>query len=168
MHFDSLNTLFVHELRDIYSAEKQLLEALPKMTRAASSPELKKAFEEHLEQTRFHLDRLNEAFNNLNITAVNSVTCQGMEGIIREGEEIVNSGGDPAAKDAALISAAQRAEHYEMAAYGAARTFADQLGHDHASKLLQKTLDEEGATDKKLTKLAEGTILSSGINKKAM
>ena len=167
MYIDSLNTLFVHELKDIHNAEKQLEQALPKMAQAATHSDLKKAFEDHLKETREHVSRLDQIFNDLNIVR-DTVKCEGMEGIIREGNEIVQSVGDPGAKDAALIAAAQRAEHYEMAAYGTVRTYADHLGHDKVSDLLQKTLDEEGKTDKMLTRLAEGGIFSQGINKEAM
>lgn len=167
MYIDSLNTLFVHELKDLHSAEKQLEQALPKMARAATHSDLKKAFENHLKETREHVNRLDRIFSDLNIIR-DSAKCEGMEGIIREGDEIVQSVGDPDARDAALIAAAQRAEHYELAAYGTVRTYADQLGHDKVSDLLQKTLDEEGKTDKMLTKLAEGGIFSRGINKEAM
>lgn len=167
MHIDSLNTLFVHELKDLHSAEKQLEQALPRMAQAATHSDLKKAFETHLKETREHVSRLDRIFNDLNIVK-DSVKCEGMEGIIREGNEIVQSVGDPDAKDAALIAAAQRAEHYELAAYGTVRTYADHLGHDKISDLLQQTLDEEGKTDKMLTKLAEGGIFSRGINKEAM
>ncbi len=166
MHFDSLNSLFEHELKDLHSAEKQLAQALPKMAQAATNDKLKKAFQDHLQETHEHINRLEHIFDHLKVPA-DSIRCKGMEGIIREGEEIINASGDPNARDAALISAAQRAEHYEMAAYGSVRTYADELGHDHASDLLQKTLDEEGKTDKKLTSLAEGGWLSQGINKKA-
>lgn len=167
MYIDSLNTLFVHELKDIHNAEKQLEQALPKMAQAATHADLKKAFEDHLKETREHVNRLDQIFTELNIVR-DTVKCEGMEGIIREGNEVVQSVGDPDAKDAALIAAAQRAEHYEMAAYGTVRTYADQLGHDKISDLLQKTLDEEGKADKMLTKLAEGGIFSKGINKEAM
>ena len=159
MKLKSLNELYIHELKDLYSAEKQLVEALPKMANAASSPDLKRAFEHHLEETKIHLERVHELLRQLNENPGNLV-CKGMEGLIEEGSEVIKEGERPV-KDAAMIAAAQRVEHYEMAGYGAARTHAHLLGHDDAAHILQQTLDEEGEANKKLTKLAE-----SGINKK--
>ncbi len=166
-HLNSLQELFVHELRDLYNAEQQLVSALPKMARAATSSDLQSAFTMHLEETRTHVNRLEKIFNSLGTTSVGK-ECEAMKGLLKEGEEAINARGDSAVKDAALIAAAQRVEHYEIAGYGTARTFADQLGFDDAADLLQDTLDEEGAADKKLTKLAEGTVFSSGINERAV
>lgn len=166
-HLSSLHDLFVHELQDLYSAEQQLISALPKMARAASTPDLEIAFSHHLEQTRTHITRLEEIFGQLGIRS-DGKTCQAMEGLISEGEDIINAMGNNDVKDAALISAAQRVEHYEIAGYGTARTFAEKLGYEDAADLLQDTLDEEGDTNKKLTKLAEGTLFSTGINEEAM
>lgn len=162
----SLNDLFAHELRDLYSAEQQLVQALPKMANAASSPELRMAFNEHLEQTQNHVRRLDMIFTSLGMNK-DSEVCKGMQGLIREGEDIINATGSSLVKDAALIGAAQRVEHYEIAGYGTARTYAEELGYEEAAKMLQDTLDEEGMTNKKLTKLATGSFLSKGINEKA-
>lgn len=166
MKLDSLHSLFVHELKDLYSAETQLLEALPKMERAATHGTLKAAFREHLEETRGHVERLEQICNELGISPAGE-HCEAMEGLITEGEELINAPGDPDTRDAALISAAQRVEHYEIAAYGTARTFAKRLDFGDAAKLLDKTLDEESAADSKLTKIATGGIFTNGVNKAA-
>jgi ferritin-like metal-binding protein YciE len=144
----------------------QLVEALPKLARAASDAGLRQALDDHLEETRAHVGRLGEIRGQLGIKA-SSTRCKGMEGLIAEGSEIMSMDGEPAAKDAALIGAAQRVEHYEIAAYGTAHALADQLGLDSAAELLNETLDEEGEADKTLTKLATGGLLSSGINRAA-
>jgi ferritin-like metal-binding protein YciE len=157
MKLDSLEVLYVEELRDLYSAEGQLLKALPKMAKGASSPELKKAFEEHLEQTQVHVERLEEIFEGLD-KSPKGKTCKAMKGLIEEGSEILQEEGEDSVIDAALIGAAQRVEHYEIAAYGTVRTFAKLLGEEEAVALLQETLDEEGETDKRLTELAEEVI----------
>lgn len=166
MRIDNLHNLFVDELRDIYSAEKMLVDALPRMVRAASTSDLQDAFNQHLEQTRRHVDRLDQIFNELGAQPT-GVECKGMQGLIEEGNEVINSQGDSQVKDAALIGAAQRIEHYEIASYGTVRTYAKELGYDEARDTLQKTLDEEGQTNKKLTKLAEGGLLGRGINERA-
>jgi len=166
MHLNSLHNLFVDQLKDLYSAESQLVQALPKMAGAASSSDLKRTFEHHLEETRGHVHRLDQVFAELGESA-QGAKCVAMEGLIKEGSEVIQTPGDSAVKDAALIAAAQRVEHYEMAGYGTVRTFADELGYDDLSSLLQNTLDEEGEADKKLTKIAEGGFLSSGINREA-
>jgi ferritin-like metal-binding protein YciE len=163
---NSLDELYTTELRDLYSAETQLLKALPKMVKAASSPKLKKAFEKHLKQTQGHAERLEKIFAELG-EKPGGHTCKAMQGLIAEGEEVVKAKGDSAVKDAALIGAAQRVEHYEIAGYGTTRTFATHLGKKNHVKLLQKTLDEEGQTDKDLTALAEGNKLTEGINEDA-
>lgn len=157
MKLDSLEVLYVEELRDLYSAEGQLVKALPKMAKGASSPDLKKAFEEHLEQTKEHVERLEEIFGQLD-KSPKGKTCKAMKGLIEEGSEILEEEGDESVIDAALIGAAQRVEHYEIAAYGTVRTFANLLGEEEAVALLQETLDEEGETDKRLTELAEEVI----------
>jgi ferritin-like metal-binding protein YciE len=154
MQLKSLDKLFIEELKDIYSAENQLLKALPKMAKAASTKELKQGFEEHLKETEEHVKRIEQIFEDLDAKP-SGVKCEGMEGLIAEGEEFVEADGDGAVRDAALISAAQRVEHYEIAAYGTARTFAKHLGNDKAYKLLQQTLEEEAKTDERLTHLAE-------------
>ena len=152
-----LEELLIDELKDIYSAENQIVKALPKMVKAASSPELKRAFERHLEETRRQVERLDQIGQALD-TKLTGKKCKGMEGLIEEGKELIEEDLDDNAKDAGLIGAAQKVEHYEIAAYGTARTHAELLGFAKAAKLLQQTLDEEGATDKKLTQLAESII----------
>ncbi|GAB4426932.1 MAG: ferritin-like domain-containing protein [Anaerolineae bacterium] len=136
------------------------------MANAASSPALKTAFQQHLEQSREHLHRLEQVFNEVGVRPTGE-HCPAMAGLIEEGEEIISTPADAMVRDAALIAAAQRVEHYEMAGYGAVRTYAKELGYKNAEKLLQQTLDEEGAADKKLTSLAEGGLLKTGINQKA-
>jgi ferritin-like metal-binding protein YciE len=165
-HLNSLHDLFVHELRDLYDAEQQLVNALPEMAQAAHDTELREAFEHHLDQTRTHVKRLNTIFADLGMTAEGE-ECEAMKGLIKEGKDAIKAQADSVVKDAALIAAAQRVEHYEMAGYGSVRTYADEMGHDDIADLLQQTLDEEGNTDKTLTKLAKGGLLSSGINEEA-
>jgi len=161
MKFNSLQDVLTDCVRDLYNAENQLVKALPKMAKAAESDELRTAFEEHLGQTEGHVERLERVAEELGIKAKGK-TCHAMKGLIEEGQEIISHTGDAAAKDAALIAAAQKVEHYEIAGYGAARTFARALGEDKVADLLQQTLDEEGAADKKLTAIAE-----SGLNQEA-
>ena len=162
MKLQSLSDVFHHELTDLYSAEKQLAQALPKLAKAASSRELQNAFEQHLDQTKQHATRLEEIGEKLDIK-VNGETCEAMKGLIKEGESLMKDNEAGEALDAALIAAAQRVEHYEIAAYGSARTFAKHLGHEEAARLLDQTLDEESATDEKLTRIAEG----GGVNTRA-
>lgn len=157
MDIDTMEKLFVHELKDLYSAENQILKALPKMAKKASNSKLKAAFEEHLTQTKEQVKRLEQIFDGLDFKP-GGHKCKGMEGLIEEGEDAMEDAEDDEVRDAAMIAAAQRVEHYEIAGYGTARTYARLLGNDKAAKLLQTTLDEEGATDKKLTKLAESTV----------
>jgi ferritin-like metal-binding protein YciE len=161
-----MHDLFVEQLQDLYSAEKQLVEALPKMASAASHDELKQAFEHHLQETRDHVSRLEDIFGELG-TQPGGETCEAMQGLIKEGDEIVSAQGDPAVKDAALIAAAQRVEHYEIAAYGTVRTFAGELDMSNAKDLLDQTLDEESNADKLLTKIATGGMLKTGVNERA-
>lgn len=153
----TLHDVFIDELRDVYDAEKQITKALPKMAKAASSPELRAAFEEHLEQTRGHIERLEEAFASIE-EKVRGKHCDGMAGIIEEGKSVMGEDFDDSTMDASLIGAAQRVEHYEMAAYGTLVAWARAMGHTEAADLLQENLDEEKATDEKLTALAEGGI----------
>lgn len=157
MKLASLEDLYVDELKDLYSAENQLLKALPKMAKAASAPKLSKAFESHLKQTQEHIVRLEKIFKKLGASPKGK-KCKAMEGLLAEGKDVMSEEADDAVRDAALIGSAQRVEHYEMAGYGCVRTYARLLGHDDAASLLQKTLNEEGATDEALTKLAEATI----------
>jgi ferritin-like metal-binding protein YciE len=155
---DSLETLLVDQLNDLYDAEQRLVLALPKMAEAACDHRLKRAFLMHLAETEQHVRRLERVFELLQIECA-AKTCEAMKGLISEGQEAIDAGGDPGVKDAALIAAAQRVEHYEIAAYGTVRTFALHLNHQDVARLLQETLDEEKATDEALTTLAE-----SGIN----
>jgi ferritin-like metal-binding protein YciE len=166
MQLNSLKDVFSEQIEDLYSAETQLVEALPKVAAASHSDELRQAFEHHLEETRGHVRRLEQIFGDAGITSP-SERCEGMEGLIKEGEELVSATGDPNAKDAALIAAAQRVEHYEIAAYGTARTLAGELGLDEAKDLLDQTLDEESDADKLLTKIATGGVFATGINEEA-
>jgi ferritin-like metal-binding protein YciE len=163
MKLDSLETLFVEELRDLYSAETQLVKALPKMAKRASSEELKQVFEEHLDLTREHVERLDEIFENLGKPAKGK-TCKAMKGLIEEGSEVLEEQGEASVIDAALIAAAQKVEHYEIATYGTVRTWAEMLDQDDAVDLLQQTLDEESETDEKLTEIAESTINATAAN----
>ena len=157
MSLKTLEDLFVHELRDLHSAEKQLTKALPKMAKAASSERLRQGIQEHLEQTREHENRLDQILKQLGKTS-RGARCEAMEGLIEEGQRLIDEDAEPHVKDAGLISAAQRVEHYEIAGYGTARTYAKLLGHSEAEDLLQLTLDEEHATDEKLTELAMSEI----------
>jgi ferritin-like metal-binding protein YciE len=157
MKLDSLHELYVHELKDLYNAEQQILRALPKMADNASSPELRTAFEEHLDQTRGHLDRLEQIFQKLDEPAMGQ-KCKGLEGIIVGGEDMMDEDAPPAVADAALIGAAQRVEHYEIAVYGTVRNYARRLGFQDQARLLQQTLQEESETDRRLTTLAESYI----------
>jgi ferritin-like metal-binding protein YciE len=157
MSMDSLKDLYIDELKDLYNAENQLLKALPKMAKKASAPELKRAFQSHLEQTKGHVDRLEKIFKGLG-EKPNGKVCKAMKGLVEEGKEVIEEDGDASVLDAALIGAAQRVEHYEMAGYGVVRSFASLLGENNAVAALQKTLNEEGDADKKLTKLAESII----------
>jgi ferritin-like metal-binding protein YciE len=154
MKLDTLRALFVDELKDLYSAEHQLLKALPKMAKAASSPQLTRAFESHLEETKGQVERLEQVFESLDVSPKGK-KCKAMEGLVEEGAELMEEDADPDVMDAGLIAAAQRVEHYEIAGYGCVRTYAQLLGETKAAKLLQATLDEEGAADKKLTQIAE-------------
>lgn len=154
MKLDQLEDLFHDELKDVYHAEKQLLKALPKMAKAASSPKLKAAFSAHLEQTKTHVQRVEQVFEMIGKPA-RAKTCKAMKGLVEEGSEMMEEDAEPDVKDAGLIGSAQRVEHYEMAAYGCLRTYANLMGKKDVAKLLQQTLDEEGSTDKKLTMLAE-------------
>lgn len=157
MKLKSLRDLYVHELKDIYSAEKQLTKALPKMAKAASHEELMAGFEEHLTQTEGHIERLETILEALG-ESTRGDKCKAMEGLIAEGQGLMEEDATPDVMDAALIAAAQKVEHYEIASYGTVRTWAEMLGEEEAVNLLQQTLDEEIETDEKLTELAESTI----------
>jgi ferritin-like metal-binding protein YciE len=153
----TLRNLFIDELRDAYHAEKQLTKALPKLAKAATAPELRKAIESHLEETEKHVKRLEQVFETLEEPAKAKV-CAGMAGIIEEGSEMIKKEDKGAALDAGIIAGAQRAEHYEMSAYGSLVAWAEALGHDDVIELLEATLEEEKAADEKLSELAEGGI----------
>lgn len=155
--FNHLNDLFIEELEDLYDAEKRLTDALPKMAEAASDADLKQAFKAHEMQTHQHVARLEEIFHRIG-KSPSRETCQAMKGLIKEGEEMIDAKGNEAVRDAALIAAAQRVEHYEIAGYGTLRTFARQLGLMDVAQTLQQTLDEEGETDQRLTEIAESRI----------
>jgi ferritin-like metal-binding protein YciE len=157
LEFNSLEDLFIEQIEDLYDAENRLTKALPKMAEAAHSPDLRSAFQTHLRETEGHVVRLERVFQKLGRTPERE-TCEAMKGLIAEGEEMISAKGDPSVKDAALIAAAQRVEHYEIAAYGTARTFARQLGRESIANELQETLDEEGNADKILTEIAESVI----------
>ncbi len=157
MQLESLRELYVEELRDIYNAEQQILKALPKMAKVVSHRELQRAFTQHEKQTQRQVQRLERIFKELGERPTGK-KCKGMEGLIAEGQELIKEKPEPEVLDAGLISAQQRVEHYEIAAYGTVRTFARQLGFERQAQLLQETLDEEGETDKKLTALAESSI----------
>jgi ferritin-like metal-binding protein YciE len=154
--FNNLNELLVHELKDLYDAEQRLTEALPEMAEAAHNQRLKDAFLTHYQQTKTHVDRLEQVFSRLNKDA-DRETCPAMKGLIAEGQEFIKASGDPATLDAALIAAAQKVEHYEIASYGTVRNHAKQLGYQDVADTLQMTLDEEGEADKLLTQIAESS-----------
>ena len=154
---NNLDDLFMHELKDLYSAEQQILKALPDMAKATSHQELRTAFEEHEQMTRDQVMRLETIADELGVD-IGGHKCKGMEGIIKEGKEVIAANADDDTRDAALIGAAQRVEHYEIAGYGTARTYARMLGHERAAQLLQTTLEEEGNTDHRLTRIAEGMV----------
>jgi ferritin-like metal-binding protein YciE len=157
MSLDSLETLFIEELKDIYNAETQLTKALPRLAKAAESPELQQAFNNHLKETEGHVLRLQRIFKELGEDPKGK-RCKGMQGLLEEGKEIMEKPGEPAVIDAALIAGAQRVEHYEIAAYGCLRTYAQLLGLNEAVRLLQQTLAEEEAADKKLTEIGETSV----------
>ena len=157
MEMESLQDLLIEEMRDLYNAETQLTKALPKMAKKASNPQLRKAFETHLKETENHAKRLQQIFDKLGKKPTGK-KCAAMEGLIEEGKEMMGEDMDEDTMDAALISIAQKVEHYEIASYGTVRTWANLLGDDQTAKLLQQTLDEEGKTDKLLTELAESSI----------
>ena len=157
MKLNTLQDLYIEELRDLFSAETQLVKALPKMAEAATADELRAAFDEHLEQTKEHVERLNQVFESLGTTGKGK-KCKGMEGLIEEAGELLEEDTDPDVLDAGLIAAAQRVEHYEIAVYGCVCTYAKLLGRDEELELLGQTLDEEKEADETLTDIAESTI----------
>ncbi|MEO8205661.1 MAG: ferritin-like domain-containing protein [Chthoniobacterales bacterium] len=162
MKLETLKDLYIAELKDLYSAEKQILKALPKMAKAATNSKLSAGFKAHLEQTKQHAKRLEKILSNLGETT-RGPKCKGMEGVLKEGAEMIEEDGEDAVRDAGLIAAAQRVEHYEMAGYGSARAFAKTLGDKQGVKLLQTTLNEEAATDKKLSTLAQSAVNAAAL-----
>jgi ferritin-like metal-binding protein YciE len=162
MALNSMDELFLSELKDVYNAEKQLVAALPRMAKAAQSPKLQQAITKHLRETEGHVKRLEQILQSLG-EPLRGKVCKGMEGLIEEGKEMLEEEGAPEVIDAAIISAAQRVEHYEIAAYGCLRTYALLLGNTEADRLLQQTLAEEEATDKALTALGEGGINQAAV-----
>jgi ferritin-like metal-binding protein YciE len=154
MKLDSLRELYIEELKDLYSAETQITKALPKLAKTATNPKLRQAFEDHLEQTKGHVQRLEQIFEGLSEKPTGK-TCEGMKGLLKEGDEMAAEDGDTDVIDAGLISAAQRVEHYEIAGYGSVATYAELLGEDEAVDLLNQTLEEEKQTDQKLTQVAK-------------
>jgi ferritin-like metal-binding protein YciE len=158
MSVDTIDALFVEELKDLYSAENQIIKALPKLIKAASLEELRSAFEHHLKETEGHVQRLEQVFEILG-SSPKGKTCDGMKGVLDEGSEMLSETAEGNVRDAALISAAQRVEHYEMAAYGTVRSYAESLGQRQISEILQKTLEEEKAADKKLTEISQKQAL---------
>lgn len=157
MEMETLKDLYVEELKDLYSAENQIIKALPKMIKAASHDELKDAFSRHLKETEVHVQRIAQVCDDLGVSPKGK-KCVGMEGLIKEGKELIKEKPEPDVLDAALITAAQKVEHYEIAGYGSVRTYARQLGYQSQAELLQATLDEEGNTDKVLTQIAESAV----------
>lgn len=163
MALDTMRDLLVDELSGLYSAEKQLVRALPKMARAAASESLQEAIRDHLEETRGHVDRLEQAFEQLGVKAKRK-SCKGMAGLVEEGSEMCGEDGDDSVRDAGIIGAAQRVEHYEMAAYGCAITFANDLGENEVAELLNETFEEEKAADEKLTSIAEDEVNEAAVS----
>ncbi|MBA2271441.1 MAG: ferritin-like domain-containing protein [Chthoniobacterales bacterium] len=157
MELETLRDLYLHELKDLYSAERQMIKAIPKMVKAATNRQLAAAFKQHLEQTKEQAKRLEDLLAKHG-ESVRGPKCQGMEGVLKEGDEMIGEDADEEVRDAGLIAAAQRAEHYEIAGYGCARTYAELLGDKQGAKILDRTIKEEGATDLKLTKLARSVI----------
>lgn len=163
MNLNTLKDVYVGQLKDVYSAEKQLTEALPQMAQAASNQKLRQAFENHLAETEIHMETVRTILDDLNENPT-STKCKAMEGLIAEGSEIVQNGGDADARDAALIVAAQKVEHYEIATYGSLRTFANSLGYDDAAQVLQSILNQEYAADQTLDDIAMGKYGKTGVN----
>jgi ferritin-like metal-binding protein YciE len=153
----TLEDLYMDMLKDLYSAEKQLVKALPKMAKNSQNTQLQKAFQEHLKQTEGHVERIERIFSELG-GSPRGKKCVGMEGLVEEGNELLQENAEPDVLDAGLIAAAQKVEHYEIASYGTVRTWAERLGYNNAAKLLQQTLDEEGEANKKLTQIAESFV----------
>jgi len=167
MNLTALHDLYAHQLQDMYSSEQQMLITLPKLAEAATDSELRQAFEDHLVETRSHLHSISELLTEMGVSTDGKV-CRGMQGLIEESMETLNQGGAPAAIDAALILAAQKAEHYEIATYGALRAYAEILGHEQAEQTLGEILDQEHGADQALNDLAEGGLLEAGLNEQSV
>ncbi|MFW6097743.1 MAG: ferritin-like domain-containing protein [Chloroflexota bacterium] len=167
MTMSALYDVYVEQLKDMYSAEKQLAEALPKMAKAASTDQLQQAFEKHLSETRDHLNKVQAILDELDENPGNK-HCKGMEGLVKEGEHVIKKEGSPAARDVAIILAAQKVEHYEIATYGGLRAYARTLGYDAAADTLDEILDQEYDADQKLDDIAEGGALEAGLNEEAV
>ncbi len=166
MKMNALYDVYVEQLKDMYSAEKQLVDALPKLAEAASTPELQQAFEEHLSVTRGQLNKVQALLDDINENPGNKV-CKGMQGLVEEGNEVIKNGGSPVTRDVALILAAQKVEHYEIAGYGGLRAYARVLGFDEAAETLNGILDQEYEADQKLDDIAEGGVLDAGLNEES-
>ncbi|MEI2612557.1 MAG: ferritin-like domain-containing protein [Candidatus Promineifilaceae bacterium] len=166
MNLENLHSVYVEQLKDMYSAEKQLVDALPKMAAATNDPSLQKAFQHHLEQTRQHMTTVQTILEEMDENPGNK-KCVAMEGLVEEGNHVIKTKGDRQAKDAALILAAQKVEHYEIASYGGLRAYANNLGYSDVADRIQEILDEEYEADQKLDNIAMGTILGEGINEQA-
>lgn len=166
MKLSALYDVYVEQLKDMYSAEKQILEALPKMAEAASTPELRQAFEQHLQETEGQFERVRAILDELDENPGNKV-CKAMQGLVEEGNEVMKKEGTPKARDAALLLAAQKVEHYEIATYGGIRAYARTLGYDDAAETIDEILDQEYEADQKLDDIAEGGVLDAGLNEKA-
>jgi ferritin-like metal-binding protein YciE len=162
LKLESVEDLFLAELRHLYDAENQVLKAIPKLAEAASAPVLKMAFSQHLEETKVHVGRLDRVFRQLDVSP-SGETCEAMKGLVKEGEEFIQAKGEPSVRDAGLIGAVQRVEHYEIAGYGTARTLAKRLGFQEIATILQDTLEEEGEADRKLTAVAENEVNARAI-----
>lgn len=166
MKLSALYDVYVEQLKDMYSAEKQILEALPKMAETASTPELRKAFEQHRQETEGQFEQVRAILDELDENPGSKV-CKGMQGLIEEGSEVMKKEGTPKARDAALLLAAQKVEHYEIAAYGGIRAYARTLGYDGAAETIDQILDQEYEADQKLDDIAEGGVLDAGLNERA-
>jgi ferritin-like metal-binding protein YciE len=167
MRMATLKEMFIEQLTDAYAAENQIIEALPKLARAAKDEELKQAFQHHLEETRGHVERLDRIFSDLGESPDKRKTCKGMKGLLEEGDEAIEEHSGSPSRDALLIGGAQKVEHYEIALYGTLRAWAEELELDGIAELLDENLDEEISADEKLTSIAEGGLVESGINEEA-
>lgn len=164
---DNLNQLFIHEIQDLYSAENQIIKVLPKIAKLVSNPELKQSLKDHLQETKYQVERLNKVFHLIKETPKN-LYCLGMDGIFQEAEEVLSLVTNSVVRDAAIIALAQKVEHYEITSYGSAKAHAEELDYDDIAHLLDETLEEEKNADKVLSKIGEGSFFHTGINKQAL